>query len=147
MTILFDAQDLALFKKYKWNLHKSKSKFYLRCRHNEKYIYFHKLLCNSAEVDHINGNGLDNRRSNLRPCTRTQNNANRFDDGTKGVHFDKQSGKYRAQIECNGVRYRLGRFSNFIDAKNAYNNKAKELFGDFANVREASMSIRSDKDP
>lgn len=100
----------------------------------------HRILMKAKrgdEIDHINGNGLDNRRKNLRFCTRTQNNANRHKVQSKtsyhkGVHFESYTNKWRAEIVKNGTRYRLGRFSNIQDAINAYNSFAKQLFGDFA---------------
>lgn len=134
--VKIDVWDIHYFESYKWYIHRSGNKKYLRGYisgdRSSGLKYLHKLILPGVEVDHINGNSLDNRRSNLRLCKRYQNNGNRRDLGSKGVHFDKRTQKYRAEISCNGSRFRLGRFKNFEDAKEAYNKKAAELFGEFA---------------
>jgi hypothetical protein len=87
-------------------------------------------------VDHINGNGLNNRRSNMRNCTRAQNSANRRPkrgaaSPYKGV-FPRPDGKFEASICHDGRKQYLGRFENEIEAARAYDKKAKELHGEFA---------------
>lgn len=89
------------------------------------------------DVDHINGDGLDNRRCNIRLATRTENNANRrLSTNTasryKGVHWDRDTLSWRAQINCAGKRHHLGRFSSEDDAGLAYNFAAIRFFGEFA---------------
>jgi hypothetical protein len=84
-------------------------------------------------VDHISGNLLDNRRKNLRSCTRTENQRNvkihkRNSTGYKGVTYSKEKGKYKAQICAKHIKY----FSDIIEAAKAYDEKARELFGKFA---------------
>lgn len=90
------------------------------------------------DVDHINGDGLDNRRSNLRACDRSRNNANRHrvqskTSPIKGVHLDGHTGKWRAEIHWKGKRHTLGRYATLEAAAEAYAVKARELFGEFAN--------------
>jgi hypothetical protein len=90
-------------------------------------------------VDHKNGNGLDNRRSNLRQCTIAENNRNvvKRIAGTskyRGVSWHKSEGKWQAQIKHNNKRHHLGNFINEIDAAIAYNNAATELHKDFASL-------------
>lgn len=89
-------------------------------------------------VDHIDGNGLNNRRSNLRLATKSQNMMNqgaRKDNtsGYKGVRWDKERKKWLAQIRINGVNKHLGRFSSKEEAYHAYCEAAKHYHGDFAN--------------
>jgi hypothetical protein len=89
-------------------------------------------------VDHVNGNGLDNRRGNLRLATKSQNAQNRRKvNGTtsqyKGTTWDKHSNKWKAQIRHNGKLIHLGLFDTEADAHRAYCEKAKELFGEFYN--------------
>lgn len=89
------------------------------------------------QVDHINHNGLDNRRSNLRLASRQQNQRNRRIQGTskssqyKGVTWDKDAGKWRAQINIGGHHKGLGRFVSEYDAARAYDVVAKQIFGPF----------------
>lgn len=92
------------------------------------------------EVDHINRNGLDNRRANLRTCTKSENAANREKVGGdtsskyKGVHRRADSGKWMARIKVNGRRRSLGCFYSEEEAALAYNVAATEEFGEFARV-------------
>lgn len=127
-----------------WHLHKTRTGCYARgYKRGERsggLSYMHRVFSDAQkgfDVDHKNGNGLDNRIENLRVCNRTQNNGNRrkVKDKTskyKGVHFDAHTGKWRAEISFEGVRYRLGRFASQEEAVQAYFKKAKELFEGFA---------------
>lgn len=90
-------------------------------------------------VDHIDNNKLNNNVSNLRWCNLQQNQFNRSKgEGTtskyKGVHWHKRDNKYVVHIKINGKQKHLGYFDSEEDAANAYNEKAKELFGDFAKL-------------
>ena len=90
----------------------------------------------NLEVDHINHNKLDNRVCNLRICTRNENEYNKKPFGNssvfKGVHRNKRSRMYYAKITKDGISYNLGTYENEKEAALAYNNKAIELFGEFA---------------
>ena len=88
-------------------------------------------------VDHKNGNSFDNRRSNLRICTNSQNLMNRGapknnTSGFKGVSFDKKSKKWGAKIAKNYKQIALGFYEDKKDAAKAYNKAAKKLHGSFA---------------
>lgn len=99
-------------------------------------IYLHRIIMKTPQgscTDHINGNTLDNRKENLRICTRQQNSANskkrRATASTyKGVSLDKRDGKWQAKIKQNYI----GRFSSEQDAALAYNSAAQVVFGEFA---------------
>lgn len=101
-----------------------------------KRISMHGLIMDGNLIDHINGNGLDNRRINLRHVTHQQNAFNQKNHGGsskyKGVSFDKESGLWRAYITFNGKRKYLGRHGSEVDAAKVYDMKAKELFGEYA---------------
>lgn len=112
---------------------------------NEKYVvnsskgYLHRFIMEptgNLVVDHINGDGLDNRRENLRICTSVQNtynsksNVNSTSD-YKGVCIIKEN-KFMSQIRFEGLNKVLGYFTNEIEAAKAYDRKALELFGEFA---------------
>lgn len=86
-------------------------------------------------VDHINGNTLDNRRSNLRICTAYQNRCNRIlrrDARVKYKGVVWNCGSYKAQITVNRKVIYLGRFQSELDAASAYDAAAREHFGEFA---------------
>lgn len=97
------------------------------------------VLKPDIEIDHKNGDTLDNRKENLRIVTRSQNSMNRTkQDNTvsvyKGVSLDARRGKWKAKLNKDGREYWLGYFATQEDAARAYNNKAMELFGDFARL-------------
>jgi hypothetical protein len=104
-------------------------------------VYLHRLLLEppkGLEVDHINGNPLDNRRENLRLATRAQNNYNQVSgrkntSGFKGVCWDKKRGMWKAQIRANGINYNIGHYHTPEEAHEAYKLKAVELHGEYAN--------------
>lgn len=103
-------------------------------------VRMHRILVDvpeGAPVDHRSGVCLDNRRSNLRPATRSKNsmNAKKRSDNTsgyKGVCFHRSSGRWRATITKDGVRYPLGGFGSPELAFEAYKAAALRLFGEFA---------------
>jgi len=90
-------------------------------------------------VDHVNGNGLDNRRRNLRIVSVGQNSMNRRHKAHgyskyKGVSFRKDNGKWVAQIKINGVLTHLGQFGSEEEAAVEYDKHAVVLFGEHASV-------------
>lgn len=98
----------------------------------KKRIKMHRLIMNapkSLEIDHINGNGLDNRKANLRLCTRSENC---FNTNCKGVSWHKRWKKWYARIMKNGKSYSLGYFLSERNAIKAYQAARKQLFGKFA---------------
>jgi len=115
---------------------------YVYTQVDKKTMYLHRLILNAPnelEVDHINGNSLDNRTSNLRFATRSLNEANKGKpahntSGYKGVSYYKATGKYSAYIEVNQKKKHLGYFKTAEEAAQAYNNAAKEQWGDFAKI-------------
>ena len=89
------------------------------------------------DIDHINGDRLDNRWINLREATRSQNLGNSRipstnKSGFKGVSFDHVRGKWKAQITLDGVHYFLGRYDEIEDAIQAYRSALGGHFGKFA---------------
>jgi hypothetical protein len=88
-------------------------------------------------VDHVDRNGLNNRKANLRPATRSQNRFNqkrRRDNssGFKGVRLSRSAQRWRASIRAEGRIYYLGGFATPIEAARAYNAAALRLHGPFA---------------
>jgi len=103
-------------------------------------VLMHRVIMNAKAgqyIDHINRDALDNRKSNLRFCTLSQNQHNRGmscnnKSGFKGVSWDKTKKKWRAQIEVNSKVLYLGLFNFKEEAALAYNEAAKKHFGKFA---------------
>jgi len=135
-----DPEDYPRLAKYKWSVSQSRYNFYAcRCARGKK-ISMHRLILNAPQgllVDHIDGDGLNNRKANLRLCTIAQNNRNSrpYRNATskyKGVCWEKQCRKWYAKIRPNRKTISLGLFTNQIDAAVAYDRKAEQLFGQFA---------------
>jgi len=102
-------------------------------------IKMHAFILGIPFADHANGNGLDNRRENLRPADATTNAWNRprksdNTSGYKGVSWDRKNGNWRAYITANGSRRHLGRFATAELAAAAYDVAAREIHGQFARL-------------
>ena len=123
---------------------------YAICKIGTKTVYMHREIMHTPkamDTDHINGDKLDNRRTNLRICNRSQNMANcqtrnTNTSGYKGVCWDKANSKWQVHITIDGRAVKLGRFANLLDAARAYDKAAKEMFGDFAKTNFQKGSIR-----
>lgn len=145
---IVDAADFEWLNQWKWCaqwIPATESFYAVRSeKENSKRIriYMHRLIlgCGVEELgDHENGNTLDCRRSNLRLCTKLQNNCNRGiqsnnTSGFKGVSLVKDTGKWKAQISINGKRISLGCFALPEEAARAYDSAAIKEFGDFAKL-------------
>lgn len=137
---IVDAADYERVSRYKWCLSSTGKQLYAQRRTGGKTIRMHQFIMNPPKgmvVDHIDGNGLNNRRCNLRICTRLENTRNRRRNpntatGFKGVWHDRKTGKYWAHICFEGKVVRLGSFATAVEAARAYDRKARELFGQFA---------------
>ncbi len=125
---LVDDEDYEWLNQWKWWVSDGESKSYAirRFEKNKKshLIFMHKLILNvpkGMQGDHINGNSLDNQRSNLRICTKDENNRNakiRKDNksGYKGVVWDKDNKEWKTRIWFNRKAIYLGRFNNIKEA-------------------------------
>jgi len=137
---LVDACDYEELIKYKWCAIKGESTYYAVRRDGRKTVKMHREIMNAPAglvVDHREHNGLDNRKSKLRICTRAENTRNqllhkRGSTGYKGVSRHKTQKIFHANIGYNCKRIWLGRFKNAKDAAKAYDKKAIELHGEFA---------------
>jgi hypothetical protein len=142
-----DNEFLPLVSDYKWYIYKSSNNcIYAQGYHpkTKKRVLMHRLIMNpprSLHVDHRNRNGLDNRLFNLRIATRSQNLSNRTSAKNSssrflGVTFHKKANKWVANICKLGRKEYLGLFATENDAAMAYNEKAKFLHGEFANLNQ-----------
>ena len=114
------------------------------------HIMMHRVIMDPPEgvfVDHRNRNKLDNRRSNLRLCTKSQNNMNqskRRDNtsGYVGVCWFKPRKKWRVEIRVEGKRIFVGSYANKIEAARFYNMAAMKYHGYFAKLNEIPSSVQ-----
>ena len=144
---IVDAEDFHEINKYKWHLGKQgyAKRTKTQTINGEKIcqtIWIHKQLNQTPAgmvTDHINGNVLDNRKENLRSVEHYVNMHNRGKtiknkSGFKGVH--QNCNKFEAGIRVNGKKIYLGLYNTAVQAALAYNKKATELFGDYANLNK-----------
>lgn len=135
---IVDDQDYEYLMQWKWYYDIG----YAARKPSTGKIWMHRLLCvTNQQVDHIDGNRLNNRRNNLRSISIQDNKKNRFKSnlntsGYKGVSWSKSANKWLAQIQCDGQHYYIGIFKYKEDAAEAYNEKALELFGKYAKLNE-----------
>lgn len=149
--VLVDDEDYEELIKYKWGITKIGQMYYARrdARKSENFgkyaILIHKQILNlfdkASVIDHIDHNGLNNQKNNLRICTRMQNCRNRRIENLrtinstskhKGVGWNKRNRKWRARIVVNKKDMHIGFFKNELEAAKAYDKTALKYFGEFA---------------
>jgi len=145
---IVDPEDYERLSKHKWYVSKGSSTFYAaRCiwdpvNKKKRTIKMHREILNPPHplvVDHINRNGLDNRKANLRPATKSQNTINKPCIKQKGAHskyhgvtWQKSNKKWQAQIRAEGNPRVIGYFDGEIEAAKAYDRAAKLYHKEFA---------------
>lgn len=136
---IVDDDDFQILSVLRWHVHKKeKDRYHYAVSSTGKKM--HRVIMGAGPndiVDHINLDGLDNRRSNLRVCTKSENCRNqavRKDNtsGFKGVHL--RCGKWRVQIRYEGKYQNIGTFSDKIEAARAYDAAAKKHHGPYARL-------------
>ena len=139
MIAVVDAADFQRVSSRRWKLARRKSINYAESRNksSRENIMLHVFLTGWRYADHRNGDGLDNRRSNLRQSTVSQQRANarRKSDNTsgfKGVYWSERNGAYVGRIQCVRKTYHLGLFRSASAAGKAYDDAARKHFGSFA---------------
>lgn len=149
-----DPSDYHLVSAYKWCLKRSHANtLYAHRRDGKKWVLMHRQILQPAPgvpVDHRDGNGLNNRRENLRTCNASDNCQNRgkgkgaYSCKYKGVTLEKRkaTSPYRARIKINGRLIGIGYFGAAKEAALAYDAKARELFGEFARPNFKSDGVK-----
>lgn len=142
---IVDEEDFERVNQYRWCTHNHGNTSYaIRGYKNDNKscgVKMHRFVLNfpDTSIDHINGNGLDNRKCNLRVCTHSMNMGNRSSNKDscskyKGVYYHKVNRKFVSELNYGGNRIYLGSFTDETEAAKAYDIKAKELYGEFAKL-------------
>ena len=145
MLVLLDAEDYDKVREYRWHAIPGPHTVYAATstyiNKRVSVIRMHRLILpvpKGIMIDHVNRNGLDNRKINIRPCTALQNawNAHRRSDNTSGYRGvrPRPGGIYQACISACGKRISLGYYNDPAIAARAYDEAAKIHFGEFANL-------------
>jgi len=154
---IIDDKDYELIKNYKWYALKAPNTYYavtsvrfIDGTLRQKRIYMHRLIMGvlqKQQIDHINNNGLDNRRENLRLCNHTTNSMNQIKNrGTskyKGVYWNKNDKKWQASITLSKKKTYLGQYNSEVSAAIAYDIAAYQYFGEFAKLNFESSDWRT----
>ena len=151
---IVDSSDFELVSAYSWFPRKNYHTFYVQHSPSRtlpgerRPVLMHRLLLGlgpgDQTVDHINGNGLDNRRENLRLCSDSTNQANRHrlvpnaSSRYRGVTWHAALGKWQAHIKVMGRSIYLGVFASEEEAALAYNHAAVAHFREYAHLNEVS---------
>lgn len=140
---VIDVADVPLVEGYAWRVFKGGRQKYavssIGGRKNVQYLRMHRMIAGDIkglDVDHVDHDGLNNRRSNLRICTRSENLQNqrkRLDNasGFKGVNFYKRTGRWRAYIMKDRKSQHLGYFDTPEEAYAKYCAASQELHGEY----------------
>lgn len=137
-----DDDDFAWLCKFTWKAHFSRGRWYARTSIAGKTILMHRMILihQAIHTDHADGDGLNNRKKNLRPATRAQNGQNRklqsHSSQYKGVSFVAKRNRFSANIRINGRLKWLGYYEDEREAAEAYDRAALDSFGAYARTNK-----------
>lgn len=146
---MIDDEDAGIVCQYKWyaSYAKGNQSFYAKTtvkksNGNRTSMFMHRILIavlGGQFIDHANGDTLDNRKTNLRVCSRKENNRNRKlqrtnTTGYKGLKWHSRLSKWEARIGVDGKYKYLGLFKEKEDAARAYDKAAVEHYGEYAHL-------------
>lgn len=146
---IISACDAELINEYKWCAVEGRNTFYAKTNikgddGKQHTVKMHRLILDppdGMQVDHISGDGLDNRRENLRVCNHAENQRNRLkyqsaSSRYKGVSWNQRDRKWYSHIHIDRKRTHIGRFDDELEAARAYNQAAKKHYGEFARLND-----------
>lgn len=144
-SFVIDSSDFQLVSKYTWFKGKRgypTAHYSRKLKASSRTFTLHRLLFGfpeSGDIDHIDGNKMNNRRENMRLCSHQQNMFNQKkrctnSTGYTGVSFSKSAKKYEAYIHHNGKKKNLGLYRTAVEAAIARDKAALEYFGEYARL-------------
>lgn len=153
-SVKVDDTDFNLLSQWKWHLTSkgyAARRIYIKgngYKQKTRIVLMHREIlsaCVGTQVDHTNGDKLDNRRINIRLCSASQNQSNRGvqnnnTSGYKGVSWHKQNGLWDVLIWVNKQRIRVGLFKDKLEAAMAYNRAAEQYHGEFARLNDITLT-------
>ena len=143
ISTMVDNEDFDIAILFRWYLDSGYARTDITFNGKKQPLYLHRLIANTPErmfTDHINNIKLDNRRSNLRICSKAENCRHRKKQkGSfiyKGVSWYGRTHKWKAQIKYNNIKITLGYFKTEIGAAKAYNEAALKYHREFATIND-----------
>ncbi len=150
---LVSDEDFEFLDKFIWRIHRCSHTNYATAVINGRVTFMHDLILpvtGKFTADHKDRNGLNNQRDNLRIATHSQNSANRKlqknnTSGYRGVSQNKATGGWVARIKINKNYEHIGTYPTAQSAARAYNKRALEVWGEFAQLNEFNEPLKSEE--